>query len=138
MNYHWNSYLSECIYWFECSKDPNSQGINIDNETCLCLSNFKWNSASHLCVIQCSDPNSNGMAASATSCFCNTGYEWEADSKSCKSAGSDSTTIIILAVVIGLLVLFAAFLVVRGIRMRKRMQASLIVNDHTNTDAAMD
>jgi hypothetical protein len=119
--------MGECVFWFSCQNDPNSNGINHDNVSCECNPNFAWSASSNECTIQCqADPNSSGQPASVTSCYCNSGYEWDEAVKSCKGTGGNTTVIIIMAVVIGVLVLLVAFLIVRQVKMRKQMNASMV------------
>lgn len=79
------------------------------------------------------DPNSNGKPAGVDSCFCNSGYDWDTSAKMCKSAAADQTTIVIvLAIVTGLLALLCIYLIFRIIKNKRRNNPSLIMSADVN------
>lgn len=81
----------------------------------------------HSCVISCkNDPNSNGNAASTDTCYCNSGYQWDAPGKSCISSGTQTTTVIILAIVVAVLAISVIFLIIKVVQLRKRNNPSMI------------
>jgi hypothetical protein len=97
------------------------------------MPNFNWQPASHACLIECSnDPNSKGNNNDVSGCFCKDGYQWNSSNNMCESTASNQTTaIVILGVMLGLLMILSVFLLVKIRKARRKNNPSMIVTaDH--------
>ena len=87
MGARWSHYQEKCIP-LDCSELAYSEGPSADYTECVCQTNFYWDPAQYVCMIDCANLAYNtlgtGTQVSFYQCGCQSDTKWNLDTLKCE------------------------------------------------------